>query len=112
VNSNPSAPPARGAKKSNTGRHLAEFWMIEPEIAFANLADNAALAEALLKYTFAALLKEREEDLAFFDQRIEKGLVAKLEGIVDWEFEHMDYGEAIGVLERSKEFPSNGASIW
>ncbi len=54
--------------------------MIEPEIAFADLSDNAALAEALLKHTFAALLNEREEDLAFFDQRIEKGLVAKLEG--------------------------------
>jgi asparaginyl-tRNA synthetase len=56
--------------------------MIEPEIAFAGLSDNAALAEALLKYTFTALLKERQEDLTFFDQRNEKGLVAKLEGIV------------------------------
>jgi asparaginyl-tRNA synthetase len=66
------------------------------------------LTEALLKYTFAALLKEREEDLAFFDQRIEKGLVAKLEGIVGSEFAHMDYDEAIGVLERANqkfEFP-------
>jgi asparaginyl-tRNA synthetase len=100
--------PTFRAENSNTSRHLAEFWMIEPEIAFADLADNAALAEALLKYTFAALLKEREEDLAFFDQRIEKGLIAKLEGIVDSEFAHMDYGEAIGVLERSNqkfEFP-------
>ena len=87
--------------------------MIEPEIAFADLSDNAALAEALLKYTFAALLKERQEDLAFFDQRIEKGLVTKLEGIVGSEFAHMDYGEAIQVLERSNEkfeFPVNGAS--
>jgi len=54
-----------------------------------------------LKYTFAALLKEREEDLAFFDQRIEKGLVAKLKGIVGSEFVHLDYGEAIAILERS-----------
>ena len=77
--------------------------MIEPEIAFADLAHNAALAEAFLKYTLAALLNEREEDLAFFDQRIEKGLVAKLEGIVGLEFVHMDYGEAIQVLERSNE---------
>jgi len=77
--------------------------MIEPEIAFADLSDNAALAEGLLKYTFSALLKEREEDLAFFDQRIEKGLVAKLEGIVGSEFVHMDYGEAIQVLERANE---------
>jgi asparaginyl-tRNA synthetase len=82
--------------------------MIKPEIAFAGLGDNATLAEALLKYTFAALLTEREKNLAFFDQRVEKGLVLKLEGIVGSEFVHMDFGEAIGVLERSNqkfEFP-------
>ena len=95
--------PTFRAENSNTSRHLAEFWMIEPEIAVADLGNNAALAEGLLKYTFAALLKEREEDLAFFDQRVEKGLVAKLEGIVASEFVHMDYGEAIAVLERSNE---------
>src|SRR5438874_581466 len=95
--------PTFRAENSNTSRHLAEFWMIEPEIAFADLSDNAALAEALLKYTFTALLKEREEDLAFFDERIEKGLVAKLQGIVGSEFVHMDYGEAIEVLEQSNE---------
>jgi len=95
--------PTFRAENSNTSRHLAEFWMIEPEIAFADLADNAALAESLLKYTFAALLKERQEDLAFFDQRIEKGLIAKLEGIVGAEFVQMDYGEAIGVLEQANE---------
>ena len=77
--------------------------MIEPEIAFADLSDNAALAEALLKYTFAALLNERQEDLAFFDQRIVEGLVAKLEGIVGSEFVHMGYCEAVQVLERSNE---------
>ena len=95
--------PTFRAENSNTSRHLAEFWMIEPEIAFADLSDNAALAERLLKYTLAALLNERQEDLAFFDQRIEKGLVAKLEGIVGSEFVHMDYGEAIQVLERANE---------
>jgi hypothetical protein len=95
--------PTFRAENSNTSCHLAEFWMIEPEIAFADLSDNVALAEALLKYTFAALLNERQEDLAFFDQRIEKGLVAKLEGIVGSEFVHMDYGEAIEVLERANE---------
>src|SRR5437660_2247758 len=95
--------PTFRAENSNTSRHLAEFWMIEPEIAFAGLADNAALAEALLKYTLAALLNEQQEDLAFFDQRIEKGLVAKLEGIVGSEFVHMDYGETIQVLERANE---------
>src|SRR5580700_9432116 len=95
--------PTFRAENSNTSRHLAEFWMIEPEIAFADLADNATLAEALLKYTFAALLNEREEDLAFFDERVEKGLVAKLQGIVASEFARMDYSDAIGVLERAKE---------
>jgi asparaginyl-tRNA synthetase len=80
--------PTFRAENSNTSRHLAEFWMIEPEIAFAAISDNAALAEALLKYTFAALMKEREEDLAFFDLRVEKGLIAKLEGIVGSEFVH------------------------
>src|SRR5438876_7891067 len=95
--------PTFRAQNSNTSRHLAEFWMIEPEIAFANLSDNAALAEALVKSVFKALLNERQEDLAFFDQRIEKGLVAKLEGIVGSEFVRMDYGEAIQVLERANE---------
>src|SRR5687768_16970079 len=95
--------PTFRAENSNTSRHLAEFWMIEPEIAFANLADNADLAEALLKNVFAALLKERPEDMAFFDERIEKGIVAKLQGIVDSEFVRMDYGEAISILERAKE---------
>src|SRR5436190_10599862 len=95
--------PTFRAENSNTSRHLAEFWMIEPEIAFADLSANEALAEALLKHTFAALLNDRQQDLAFFDQRIEKGLIAKLEGIVGSEFVHMDYGEAIQVLERSNE---------
>jgi asparaginyl-tRNA synthetase len=100
--------PTFRAENSNTSRHLAEFWMIEPEIAFASLADNATLAERLLKFIFETVLKQRPDDLAFFDQRIEKGLVAKLEGIVNSEFVHMDYGEAIAVLERAKanfEFP-------
>ncbi len=95
--------PTFRAENSNTSRHLAEFWMIEPEIAFAALSDLATLAEGLLKFTFDALLKERPEDMAFFDERIEKGLVAKLEGIVGSEFVRMDYGEAIKVLERSNE---------
>jgi asparaginyl-tRNA synthetase len=77
--------------------------MIEPEIAFADLAADASLAEALLKYVFKSLLEERPEDMAFFDARIEKGIVAKLQGIVDSEFVRMDYGEAIATLERSKE---------
>src|SRR3954469_21509415 len=95
--------PTFRAENSNTSRHLAEFWMIEPEIAFADLADDAELAEALLKYVFKALLEERPEDMAFFDDRVEKGIVAKLAGIVQSEFVRMDYGEAISVLERAKE---------
>jgi len=95
--------PTFRAENSNTSRHLAEFWMIEPEIAFADLSDNADLAEALLKDVFGVLLKERAEDMAFFDERIEKGLVAKLQGIVSSEFVRMDYAEAIAVLERAKE---------
>jgi asparaginyl-tRNA synthetase len=78
--------PTFRAENSNTSRHLAEFWMIEPEIAFANLLDNATLAEDLLKFTFKALLEQSQEDLAFFEERIEKGLVAKLQGIVSSEF--------------------------
>ena len=95
--------PTFRAENSNTSRHLAEFWMVEPEIAFADLSDNASLAEALLKHVFRTLLAERPEDMAFFEERIEKGLIAKLQGIVDSEFVRMDYGEAIAVLERSKE---------
>jgi asparaginyl-tRNA synthetase len=100
--------PTFRAENSNTSRHLAEFWMIEPEIAFANLSDNATLAEQLLKFTFETLLSKSHEDLAFFDERIEKGLVAKLQNIVSSEFVRMDYSEAISVLERATdkfEFP-------
>jgi asparaginyl-tRNA synthetase len=95
--------PTFRAENSNTSRHLAEFWMIEPEIAFADLSDDATLAEQLLKFTFAALLKERPDDLAFFDERVEKGLVAKLSGIIASEFVRMDYSEAIAALERAQE---------
>jgi asparaginyl-tRNA synthetase len=95
--------PTFRAENSNTSRHLAEFWMIEPEIAFADLSDDATLAERLLKSSLQTLLNERHDDLAFFDERVEKGLIAKLSGIVDSEFVRMDYGEAIAVLERAKE---------
>ena len=100
--------PTFRAENSNTSRHLAEFWMIEPEIAFADLTADADLAEALLKYVFNALLAERPDDMAFFEERVEKGVIAKLQGIVDSQFVRMDYEEAIGVLERAKakfEFP-------
>jgi asparaginyl-tRNA synthetase len=95
--------PTFRAENSNTSRHLAEFWMIEPEIAFADLSDDATLAEEMLKFCLATLLKERHDDFVFFDERIEKGLIAKLEGIVASEFVRMDYGDAITVLERANE---------
>jgi len=95
--------PTFRAENSNTSRHLAEFWMIEPEIAFADLSDDATLAEALLKHIFETVLAERPDDMAFFEERIEKGVIAKLQGIVDTEFVRMDYTEAIGILERAKE---------
>jgi len=100
--------PTFRAENSNTSRHLAEFWMIEPEIAFATLEDNAALAEALLKHVFRTLLEARPDDMAFFDERIEKGLIAKLSGIVEAEFARMEYGDAVRVLGEAKqkfEFP-------
>ncbi|MEO8537651.1 MAG: amino acid--tRNA ligase-related protein, partial [Betaproteobacteria bacterium] len=86
-----------------TSRHLAEFWMIEPEIAFADLNDDATLAESLLKHIFAAVLRERGDDMAFFDDRIEKGVVARLQGIVDSEFVRMDYADAIQALTTAKQ---------
>jgi len=95
--------PTFRAENSNTSRHLAEFWMVEPEIAFAGLAEDADLAEALLKHVFRSLLEERGEDMRFLDERLEKGLLAKLQAIVDSEFVRMDYGEAVAALERSKE---------
>jgi asparaginyl-tRNA synthetase len=82
--------------------------MIEPEIAFADLSDDATLAERLLKYVLKAVLEERPDDMAFFEERIEKGVIAKLQGIVDKPFVRMDYTEAIRILESSKqkfEFP-------
>jgi asparaginyl-tRNA synthetase len=100
--------PTFRAENSNTSRHLAEFWMIEPEIAFAGLAEDADLAEALLRHVFRTVLDARADDMAFFEERVEKGVIAKLTGIVDAEFVRMDYTEAIAILERAKqkfEFP-------
>jgi asparaginyl-tRNA synthetase len=100
--------PTFRAENSNTSRHLAEFWMIEPEIAFADLSDNATLAEALLKHIFRTVLEERADDMAFFEERIEKGVIAKLQGMIDAEFVRMEYQDAIGILEKATqkfEFP-------
>jgi len=103
--------PTFRAENSNTTRHLAEFWMIEPEIAFANLSDNADLAEDFLKYLFRAVLNERADDMAFFAQHIDKDCITRLETFIAASFERMDYSEAIRTLEAAQtkgerfEFP-------
>jgi len=91
--------PTFRAENSNTSRHLAEFWMIEPEIAFASLADDADLAEAFIKYLINACLTERPDDMKFFDERIEKGLLARLKHVLETPFRRLPYTEAIRVLE-------------
>jgi asparaginyl-tRNA synthetase len=95
--------PTFRAENSNTARHLAEFWMVEPEIAFADLAADADLAEDCLKYIFRAVLEERADDMAFFNQRIDEGAVARLEALVDSTFERMDYRDAIAALQKAVE---------
>lgn len=100
--------PTFRAENSNTSRHLAEFWMIEPEVAFADLADNADLAEALLKHVFKRVLDECGDDLAFFNQHIDNTVLARLESMVEQSFERMEYSEAVTILQssgQSFEFP-------
>ncbi|MFK7996800.1 MAG: asparagine--tRNA ligase [Granulosicoccus sp.] len=93
--------PTFRAENSNTSRHLAEFWMVEPEMAFADLDDNASLAEDFLRYLFNAVLEEREDDMAFFAQRIDKEAMTRLRHVADASFERMDYSDAIVLLEKS-----------
>ncbi|MBD3585100.1 asparagine--tRNA ligase [Salinimonas sp. HHU 13199] len=100
--------PTFRAENSNTSRHLAEFWMIEPEVAFAELADVAQLSEDMLKYVCKAVLEERADDMAFFEQRINKDVVSRLEKLVSSDFVRMDYTDAIDILQNSGkafEFP-------
>jgi len=100
--------PTFRAENSNTSRHLAEFWMVEPEIAFADLNADADLAESFLKYILTAVLTERGDDLKFFADRIDKGCVARVEAFVKSPFERMTYTDAIAALEKSGktfEFP-------
>jgi len=93
--------PTFRAENSNTSRHLSEFWMIEPEIAFADLADDADLAERYLKSIFQAVLEERADDMAFFAQHVEPTCVERLERFVGASFERMTYTEAIAQLQKS-----------
>ncbi|RUO44193.1 asparagine--tRNA ligase [Aliidiomarina taiwanensis] len=97
--------PTFRAENSNTSRHLAEFWMVEPEVAFADLDDIAKLSEDMLKYVFKAVLEERADDMAFFAQRVDKDAITRLEHMISNDFVHMDYTDAIDILLKSgKEF--------
>lgn len=100
--------PTFRAENSNTSRHLAEFWMVEPEMAFCTLEGNMDLAEAFLKYVFRYVLEHCPEDMAFFDQRIDNTVLATAAAIVEQEFVRITYTEAVAQLEKSGqafEFP-------
>jgi asparaginyl-tRNA synthetase len=95
--------PTFRAENSGTSRHLAEFWMIEPEMAFCDLQGNMKLAEEFLKVVIGELLERCGPDLEFFNQRIEPELLATLQRVIDSDFEHLTYTEAIQLLEASSE---------
>ncbi len=95
--------PTFRAENSNTSRHLAEFWMVEPEVAFADLNDNARLAEDFLKYIFKAVMDERQDDMTFFAQRIDKQAIERLDAVIHSNFEMMEYTDAIDILIKSGE---------
>ena len=95
--------PTFRAENSNTPRHLAEFWMVEPEIAFCDLDDNCRIAEDFLKYVIGAVLDSCQSDLEFFNQRIDNSVLETLEHVVGSPFERVPYTEAIRLLERAAE---------
>jgi asparaginyl-tRNA synthetase len=100
--------PTFRAENSNTSRHLAEFWMIEPEIAFADLRDNAALAESFLKNVFAEVLEKVPDDMQFFADQIDDAAITRLQQVIEKPFEVMSYTDAVAILEKSGkkfEFP-------
>jgi asparaginyl-tRNA synthetase len=100
--------PTFRAENSNTSRHLAEFWMIEPEIAFADIHDNADLAEALLKSVLAEVLEKCQDDMRFFAERIDKTVIDRLTTVIEKPFERLTYTEAVEILENADqdfEFP-------
>ena len=90
--------PTFRAENSHTSRHLAEFWMIEPEIAFGDIYDDMKLAEGLIKYCLSYILRYNYEDLKFFDEFVEKGLIARLENVVNEDFKVITYTEAVDLL--------------
>lgn len=100
--------PTFRAENSNTSRHLAEFWMVEPEVAFADLNDIAGLAEAMLKYAFKAVLQERMDDMKFFAERVDSAVIERLQRFVDSDFAQVDYTDAVEILKncgKTFEFP-------
>ncbi|MFV8799681.1 asparagine--tRNA ligase, partial [Yersinia sp. LJYL362] len=102
--------PTFRAENSNTSRHLAEFWMVEPEVAFASLDDVAGLAEKMLKYVFQAVLNERADDMKFFAERVDKDAVDRLERFVTSDFAQVDYTDAIAILLASGQKFENDVS--
>ncbi|MGD9901544.1 MAG: asparagine--tRNA ligase [Spirochaetales bacterium] len=92
--------PTFRAENSNTSRHAAEFWMLEPEIVFADIKDNMKLAEDMIKYLISYLLENCKEEMTFFDSFVENGLIEKLKKLVASEFKHITYTEAIALLEK------------
>ncbi|MCI6729596.1 MAG: asparagine--tRNA ligase [Clostridiales bacterium] len=95
--------PTFRAENSNTTRHAAEFWMIEPEIAFADLNDDMRLAEDMIKYVIASVLEHAPEEMAFFNQFVDKGLLERLNHVLNSEFGHVTYTEAIALLEQHND---------
>ncbi|UFS68669.1 asparagine--tRNA ligase [Geomonas sp. RF6] len=93
--------PTFRSENSNTSRHAAEFWMVEPEIAFADLADDADLAEDFIKYLCRFVLEECAEDMAFFDKQIDPGAIERVRALAEARFARMDYNEAIERLEKA-----------
>src|SRR5690606_10473400 len=93
--------PTFRAENSHTTRHLAEFWMIEPEIAFADLAEIARVSEEFLKYLFKAVLDERADDMAFIAERVQKDAVTRLESFINAPFERIEYSDAVKLLQDS-----------
>lgn len=95
--------PTFRAENSNTPRHAAEFWMIEPETAFADLKDNMVLAEEMMKYMISYILENAREEMEFFNKFVDKGLKEKLHNIVNSEFKRITYTKAVEILQKSKE---------